>query len=170
VKSQLDVKVELDSNIMWLLRPLIRNAYVYESMWVYGNHYHVDMESWPLMHMTYDYGVACIFRQASHSSTRDHNMVMANLNYVVVLKEILVVDYSSLLLVLFNCSWIPTNTQGNATICQDGHGFWVVNFIRCLLPMVEPYVFPTFVSQVWAPRAIRDSIMMLQFILECLLQ
>jgi hypothetical protein len=68
------------------------------------------------MHWTYDYGVACIFRQASCSSTRDENMVMVNLNYFGILKEILVVDYSCLLLVLFRCSWILANTRGNATI------------------------------------------------------
>jgi hypothetical protein len=54
-------------------------------------------------------------------------MVMANLNFVEVLKEILV-DYSSLQLVLFKCSWIPTNTRNNVTIHQNEHGFWVVNF------------------------------------------
>jgi hypothetical protein len=52
---------------------------------------------------------------------------MGNLNYIGVLKEILVVDYASLPMVLFTCSWIPTNTPGNATIHQDEHGFWVVN-------------------------------------------
>ncbi len=122
------------------------------------------------MHMTYDYRVACIFRQTSHTSTRDHNMVMVNLNYIGVLKEILVVDYSSLLLVLFKCSWIPTNTQGNVTIHQDEHGFWVVNFVCLLPPIVELYVFPIAMSQVKAPWATRDSMMMLQFILECFLQ
>jgi hypothetical protein len=122
--------------------------FVYESIWAYENHYHVDMELGP-MHLTDDFGVACIFKQASHSSTKDENMVMANLNYVGILK--VVVDYSCLLLVLFRCSWIPTNTQGNATIWQDEHGFWVVNFAHWLPPMVEPYLFPTIVSQVKAP-------------------
>jgi hypothetical protein len=120
---------------------------VYENMWVYGNHYHVDMELRPLMHLKHDYGVACIFRLMSCNSTKDYNMVMANLNYVGVLKEMLVLDCFGLLLVLFKCSWIPANTQGNATICQDEYGFWVVNFVHNLLPMVELYVFPIVVSQ-----------------------
>jgi hypothetical protein len=66
---------------------------------------------------------------------------MGNLNYIGVLKEILVVDYAGLPMVLFTCSWIPTNTQGNATICQDEHGFWVVNLAWRLPPMAEPYFF-----------------------------
>ncbi len=61
---------------------------------MYGNHYRVDLEIGP-MHMTFDFGVACIFKQASRNSIRDQNMVTANLNYVV-LKEILVMDYSNL--------------------------------------------------------------------------
>ncbi len=103
------------------------------------------------MHLTYDFGVACIFRQAKCSSTNHENMVMANSNYVGVLKEIFVMDYSQLLLVLFRCSWIPTNTRGNATIRQDEHGFWVVNFTCWLPPMVEPYVFLAIANQVRAP-------------------
>lgn len=75
-------------------------------MWAY---YYVDLETRP-MHLTYDSGVACIFKQVSCSSMRDWNMVMANLNYVGVLKEILVVDYLSLQLVLFKCFWILANT------------------------------------------------------------
>jgi hypothetical protein len=94
--------------------------------------------------------VGYIFRQVSHSWTQDWNFVMGNLNYIGVLKEILVVDYACLPMVLFTCSWIPTNTQGNATIRQDEHGFWVVNLARRLPPMVEPYVFPTSMIQVKA--------------------
>ncbi len=44
----------------------------------------------------YDSRVACIFNQASCNSTKDQDMVMENLNYVGVLKEILVVDYLNL--------------------------------------------------------------------------
>ncbi len=70
-----------------------------------------------LMNLTYDFGtLACIFKQASHCSTKDQNMVMVNLDYIGVFKEIIVVDYSNLLLVLFKCFWIPTNTRRNATM------------------------------------------------------
>jgi hypothetical protein len=68
---------------------------------------------------------------------------------VGVLKENLVVAYFNLCVVLFCCSWILPNIWGNArTIHQDEHGFWLVNFAHRLPPMEEPYVFPTFVSQV----------------------
>ncbi len=98
--------------------------------------------------MTYDARITCIFNQVKQSSMQDQNKIIANLNYVGVLKGVLV-DYFGLCLVLFKCSWIPPNLCGNArTICQDEHGFWQVNF-RCRLPpTMEPYVFPIIVSHV----------------------
>jgi hypothetical protein len=62
-------------------------------MWAYGNHFQVDLETRPT-HLTYNVGVTCIFNQASQSSMRDQNKIIANLNYVGVLKEILLMDYS----------------------------------------------------------------------------
>jgi hypothetical protein len=98
-------------------------------MWAYGNHFQVDLETTRPTHLAYDAGIACIFNQANQNSMRDQNKIIENLNYVGVLKEILLVDYSRLRLVLFNCSWIPPNLRGNArTICQDEHGFWQLNF------------------------------------------
>ncbi len=146
MKGQLAAKARADEDVVWLSRPPICKACTYESMWAYGNHYRVDPKIGPL-HMTFDFGVVCIFKQASRNSTKDQNMVMENLNYVVF-KEILVMDYLNLRLVLFKCSLIPTNTWGNATICQDEHGFWLVNFAHQFPPMAEPHVFLVIVSQV----------------------
>jgi hypothetical protein len=76
-------------------------------------------------------------------------MVVADLQYVGILKEILVVTYSSLHACYFCCSWIPPNIWGSfSTICQDKHGFWLVNFANRLPPMEKPYVFLALVSQV----------------------
>ncbi len=87
------------------------------------------------------------FNQTSQSSMWDQNKIIANLNYVGVLKEILLVDYYGLCLVLFKCSWIPPNLHGNArTICQDEHRFWQVNFQWQLPPTMEPYVLPITMS------------------------
>ncbi len=112
----------MDKDVIQLSQPPAHKAWTYESMWVYGNLYCVDTETGPV-HMTYDFRVACIFKQASHTLIRDQNMVMAYFNYIGVLKDILVMDYSSMWLVLFKCCWILANIQGNATIHQDEHGF-----------------------------------------------
>ncbi len=71
---------------------------------------------------------------------------MANLHYVGVLKEIIVMSYGGLRLVLMKCSWIPMNIHGNAIVRQDGYGFWVMNHRQKVLARVEPYVFPSIVS------------------------
>jgi hypothetical protein len=54
--------------------------------------------------MTYDSGIACIFIQGNHSSTRDCNVITTNLYYVGVLKEILVVSYATMKCILFHAS------------------------------------------------------------------
>jgi hypothetical protein len=53
-------------------------------MWAYGNHYKVDVETWPT-HAKYDSGVACIFKQGSCSFVWDKKIVVANLHYVGVI-------------------------------------------------------------------------------------
>jgi hypothetical protein len=65
-------------------------------MWAYGNHYRVDPKNGHPSHATYDYGVACIFIQASPSLVRDQNIKVAYSQYVGVLKEIVMVNYLGL--------------------------------------------------------------------------
>jgi hypothetical protein len=95
-----------------------------------------------MAHATYDNGVACIFNQGSWCSTQDHNIIMANMNYVGVLKEIIVVSYGGLCHVVMRCSWILVNTCGNATMKLNEYGSWMVNHGQRVCAHVEPYVFP----------------------------
>ncbi len=45
VKQQLHVGlVEVSKKFVQLSQPPSRKAYTYDSMWAYGNHYHVDLE------------------------------------------------------------------------------------------------------------------------------
>jgi hypothetical protein len=75
---------------------------------------------------------------------------MANLHYVGMLKELIVVSYIGQCVTLMKCSWIPIHMQGNATnVRQDEHGFWVVNHKRWVNANLEPYVLSIMVSQVW---------------------
>jgi hypothetical protein len=103
--------------------PQNRIAYIYKNMWVYINHYRVDENERCMAHATYDSGVACIFSQGSWCSARDQNIIVANMHYVGVLKEIIVVSYGGLRLVVMKCSWIHVNTYGNAIMKQDEYGF-----------------------------------------------
>jgi len=72
-------------------------------MWTYGSHYRVDVETWPT-HATYDSGVACIFKQGSYSFVQVMNIVMGNWHYVGMLKEIIVMSYTSQRVTLMKCS------------------------------------------------------------------
>jgi hypothetical protein len=75
--------------------------------------------------------VACIFNQANHNSAQDQNIIVADLQYVGVLKEIVMANYLGVRLVLFKWSWILANVRGNTrTIQQDENGFWTMNFQR----------------------------------------
>jgi hypothetical protein len=96
-------------------------------MWAYGNHYWVNDNEGRMAHATYDSGVACIFNQGSQCFAQNQNIIMANMHYVGVLKEMILVSYGGLWLVVMKCSWIPINTHGNAIVKQDEFGFWMVN-------------------------------------------
>jgi hypothetical protein len=74
VREQQLVGVAIGPDVVRLSCPLAYKAYKYEKMWAYGNHFQVDIET-KLQHLTYDSGVACIFNQASRSSTQDHNLL-----------------------------------------------------------------------------------------------
>jgi hypothetical protein len=114
VKQQLHVGlVEVSQELVQLSHSPSHKAYMYNNMWEYGDHYRVDPDDGHPSHATYNYGVACIFIQASCSSIQDQNIIVADLQYVGMLKEIVVVNYSGLQLILFKCSWILANVCGN---------------------------------------------------------
>jgi hypothetical protein len=107
----------------------------------------VDEHEGHVVHATYDSGVVCIFKQSSWCFAWDRNIVVANLHYVGVLKEIISVSYGRLWFTLMKCLWIPINIRGiNATVRQDEYGFWVVNHHQRVIAHVEPCVFPSIVS------------------------
>ncbi len=104
MKQQLHVGlVEVSQELVQLFPPPSCKAYTYNNMWEYGNHYRADLEDGHPSHATYDSRVACIFIQVSHSLVQDQNIIVADLQYVKMLKEIVVVNYSGLQLVLFKC-------------------------------------------------------------------
>ncbi len=114
MKQQLHLGlVEVSKELMQLSHPPRCKAYTYDSMWAYGNHYQVDQEDGHPSHAMYDFGVACIFIQASHGLAWEQNIIIAYLQYVGVLKEIVVVNYLGLQLVLLKCSWILANVHGH---------------------------------------------------------
>ncbi len=108
VRDVVDYNQPIDEDIVRLSQPPSKIAYTYGSMWAYGNHYRVDKEAGEC-HATYDSGSASSFMQGSCSSARDRNIIIANIMYVGVLKEILLVKYLAMNRILFGGSWIPSN-------------------------------------------------------------
>jgi hypothetical protein len=107
--------VIVDLKVLVYFHPPSTSAYTYNNMWEYGNHYMVDVETWPT-HNMYDNGVACVFKQGSCSFVQDKNIVMANLHYVGMLKEIIIVSYTNQRVTLMKRLWIHVHTQGTAII------------------------------------------------------
>jgi len=141
--------MEVSKELMQLFHPLSHKAYAYDSTRAYGNHRQVDLDDGYPSHATYNSRGACIFIQAIHSLTRDQNRRVAYLQYVGMLKEIVVVNCLGLGLVMFRCSWILANVHENTrTIWQDENGFWMVNFQRQLQPCVSCITKPILIFNV----------------------
>jgi hypothetical protein len=88
--------VDVDLNVINFSCPPNPITYMYKNMWTYGNHYWVNEHEGCMVHATYDNGMACIFKQGNQYSIWNKNIVIKNLHYVDVLKEIIVVSYGGL--------------------------------------------------------------------------
>jgi hypothetical protein len=115
--------VEVDLDVLHFFGPPNHIAYTYKSMWAYGNHSQIDENEGHMAHATYDSGAACISNQGSWCFALDQNIIVANMHHVGVLKEIIVVLFGGLRLMVMRCSWILINTRGNVTMKQDEYGW-----------------------------------------------
>lgn len=88
----------------------------YRRMRAYGAHYRCDNEH-SIVHATYDSGVVFTDNKGEHNSID-----------VGVLRQILLVYFGSLTVVVFKVSWIKQTDQGRRAIKRDNHGFWSVLF------------------------------------------
>jgi hypothetical protein len=82
---------------------------------------------------TCDSGIAATFTRPCRVGAHDSNPVMANVEYVRYLEEIIQLNYQQLSVVVFLCHWVRANYHGqNATIKKDNWGFTLANFSTCL--------------------------------------
>ncbi len=95
-------------------------------MWAFSNHIQVSSVEKHLT--THDNGVTIIFEQECVLGPNDHRIVVAKLEYVGWVEEILKLNYGVLNLVLL-CNWVKINYIGsNATMKRDEYGFTLLNF------------------------------------------
>jgi hypothetical protein len=84
-------------------------------MWVFGNHIHVSSAKKHLR--TCDNGVVITFEQKCVSIPNDYKLVLAKLEYVRWVEEILNLNYKVLNIVVFLCNWVKAKYVGsNATM------------------------------------------------------
>lgn len=137
-----------EEDVVQLSRPPSNRATKYRSMWAFGNHLRVVGVEAHLK--TCDSGVAATFHRPCRAGLRDPNPVMADIEYVGHLEEIIELNYGGLCVVVLICSWVKANYRGNAaTIKKDRWGFTVANFARLIPLGPESFALPMHVAQVF---------------------
>lgn len=134
-------------DLIALSLPPSRKVCAFGSMTSYGSHYRVDMEEGGPRHVTYDSGVAELARRAP-ATCSTMNAVQVDLVRVGVLKNILVLNYGNLNIVLMVVSWVAKHTDGQPRLRRDAHGFWLANMSARPRDTAYPYLLPALASQV----------------------
>ena len=120
----------------------------FKSIWAFG--YRFRVASYKKNLSTRDSGIAVTFSRPWRSSTRDRNLVEANVEYIGELEEIVELDYCQMRVVVFVCRWVKANYRGvNATVRRDRWGFRLANFQSCEHFGKESLVFPKHCEQVF---------------------
>jgi hypothetical protein len=124
-------------------------------MWAFGNHIWVSsVEEHLTMH---DSGVTTIFEQECVLGPNYHRLMVAKLEYVGWVEEILELRYMVLNLVVLLCNWMKDNYIGNnAMVKRDEYGFIVVNFGFLILISNQSFAFPLYVDQVFFSNDLKE--------------
>ena len=149
VRNVVDLALDIDEDLVSIAQPPLRRALRFSRMWAYGNHYRTDNEQFSRRHSTYDSAICTIFMESVEGGDSDSSLAEATLQYVGILKDILVVSFGALKVTLMRASWIPMhNGDETPNRLRDQYGFFLVKQDRRLPAMEAPYVFPSQVSQV----------------------
>ena len=132
---------------MSLSCPPLRKTCSFKSMTSFGSHFRVELEESGAQHVTFDAGVAELSVGGSHSGSAETGVVV-ELVRVGTLKDIVVLTYGTLNLVLMVVSWVPKDTVSRPTMRRDAHGFWLANTAARPRDTTNPYLLPALASQV----------------------
>lgn len=124
-----------------------RRVCSFKSMTSYGSHYRVDMEEGGALHVTFDCGVAEL-QNSAHGNNSTGQGGAVDLVRVGILKDILVLNYGRMYVVLMVVSWVARHTDAQPRLCRDAHGFWLANMAAVPRCTLEPYIMPSLASQV----------------------
>ena len=99
--------------------------------------------------VTFDSGVMAKFEQASQRYATHPNVVISEMQYFGVLKEIINVDYQSFNVLVFDVQWFTVILTGlNATVRRDISGFLEVNSTKLWSALRDTFVLPEHCEQV----------------------
>lgn len=145
LNSDVDMHEAEDRDRLLLSVKPSQRAMRYSRITAFGNHFRVDDASTARLR-SYNSGVASIFEMPSENAQN------LSVNYVGVLKDILLLDYGGLStqMILLRCDWVKAHdNRGNPTYTRDDAGFLVVNFRHTLPRMADPFIFPSQATQVF---------------------
>ena len=148
IQMAMDSSEEVAPDVIDISIGPARMATSYRSMWAYGNHFRVKSAERNLT--TIDCGVVATFEQECRSGPQDQNTIMAQVEYVGWVEEILELDYGRFQVIVFLCNWVKAISQGpGTTMKRDEYGFTLVNFNRLIPISAQSFVFPIQVEQVF---------------------
>lgn len=148
VSSEKADGVDVDSTVDALSSLPSQIAMRYRSMSSYGYHYRVRSSE---EHMkTMDSGIAATFLRECRFGLRDRNPVIAPVEYVGHLEEIIELDYATFRPVVLIGTWVKANYRGaTATVKKDSLGFTIANFAQTIPFGRDSFAFPLQVEQVF---------------------
>jgi hypothetical protein len=126
-----------------------RKACSFRSMTSYGSHYRVDTSEAVARHATFDAGVAELQCSTGVDGTSGQGGGV-ELVRVGILKDIVVLNYVTVNIVLMAVSWVAKHSDLQRRMLRDAHGFWLVNLGAVPRNTDEPYILPSLASQVLA--------------------
>ncbi|MCO5551611.1 hypothetical protein L7F22_005116 [Adiantum nelumboides] len=121
-------------------------ARMYTNMWAYGQH--LRIKAIDVMRLTQDSSVVASFKQLSHASSRDTNLVDSELGYVGTIVGIYEILYQIFKQVILKVDWFRAEYKGNsATMRREPSKFWSVDSSKLMRATREPYILSTHVEQ-----------------------
>ena len=113
----------------------------------FGSHFRVELDESGAHHVAYDSGVAELRVLHGHRSAEQGDSAV-ELVRVGVLKDIVVLNYGPMNIVLMVVSWVATDSPRRPRLRQDPHGFWLANMAAMPRDTRDPYMLPAAASQV----------------------
>ncbi len=130
-------------------------ATCYWSMYAFGNNLRVESVEHHLA--IANLGVVATFEHECCSHSNDQNPIMALIENVGWIEEILELDYWRFQTIVLLCNWMVANYKGSTTIVRrDEYGFTLMNF-ECLIPfLAHSFVFPMHFEQAFFSKVARS--------------